>query len=103
MGSDGLVFDEWVEASGAAAIDFPASATAKLTVPAMDVTVTATYKFAFIGIRPLRQATPSGGNGVLSLCDVRGRQVLRFRNGESESLPKNARAWGVYLDAGSYR
>lgn len=85
----GQVFDKWVVVSGNPVIDDAASPSARLTMPDGDAAVAATYRVGSVSaIRPLRAAPlpEEGALGALSVYDVRGRKVLRWRVGEGRGV-----------------
>ncbi|MBN2037019.1 MAG: glycoside hydrolase family 16 protein [Chitinispirillaceae bacterium] len=79
----GQTFERWVAASGNPTIDNAASPTALLTMPAADVTVTATYRTGS-GVRPLqeyRYAVPrSVTRDYWLMYDIHGRKITSISN-----------------------
>ncbi|MBN1130898.1 MAG: glycoside hydrolase family 16 protein, partial [Chitinispirillaceae bacterium] len=74
----GQLFDRWVIASGNPVIDTPASSTALLTMPASNVTVTATYRNnTAVLARQHHQRAGTLPAGMLRgvVYDIRGRKI----------------------------
>jgi hypothetical protein len=99
--SAGQVFDKWVVSEGSASIDTTRSASALLTMPASDVTVTATYKQA-TGVMNSQKALRwhGGADGAAPVAyDLCGRR-LEFSGGKNRigRLPVSAGVHFVVRD-----
>jgi beta-glucanase (GH16 family) len=94
MASIGRVFDTWVIDAGNAAVDDPAAPSATLTMPASEVTVTATYRTGTF-VSPRRTPGPAV-HGITRDCpavmyDIKGKRIA-MADGRYSRLPA-----GVYI------
>jgi beta-glucanase (GH16 family) len=94
MASTGQVFDTWVIDAGNAAVDDLAAPSATLTMPASEVTVTATYRTGTF-VSPRRTPGPAV-HGITRDCpavmyDIKGKRIAMI-DGRYSRLPA-----GVYI------
>jgi beta-glucanase (GH16 family) len=91
----GKMFDKWTAASGSPAIDKPTSPTARLTMPAADVEVTATYKTSSLILHPFSSAMRlSFGNEPSAIYTVSGRKIAQSIN---DRFAKSGLPSGIYI------
>jgi beta-glucanase (GH16 family) len=96
MPPSGQIFDKWVINAGSPAIDTLTNASAVITMPSSDATVTATYKVKTSAIRnngqsPAMGLSCAGDTSPFLVYDIFGRKLTQSFQGKTALHP------GVYI------
>lgn|GEM_PF-1054312 len=91
MPPTGQVFDTWVINTGNGAIDSINAPSATVTMPASDMTVTATYRNG-TSLAPRRMHLPVkngiSGDYPTGMYDINGKKIILINNGASRLSPR---------------